>query len=123
MATDIDAYASETNTEQQNLIQDLLHRLVELPGSNPDLPSNRGVGIMLYINGTEEQLRGLPARIDADWEQDSRVLKSVSTLTPQPAGAEFPFIISSQVESVAGVFGLSYGWSQQGLVPLPSTGP
>ena len=122
MATDIDDFASETQTELDNLQQDLLHRLVENPGSNQDFPppNVRGVGIFLYLNGTEAQLQGLPARVDHEFEQDSRVISSRTTLQKQPAGAQYPYILSVQVESVAGVFGLSFGWSQTGLVPLPS---
>ena len=117
MLVDIDGLASETTSELQNLQQDLTNRLVEQPGSNLDFgtPNTRGVGIMTYLSGTEAQLAGLPARIDAEFLQDDRDTGSLTTITAQPDGSR---LISSQVESVAGVVGLSWGWSQQGVVPI-----
>lgn len=118
-ATDSDPLFSETLSEIQNLQQDLGHRLVELPGSNLDFgPTNtRGVGIMMYLNGNAEKLAGLPARIDAEFIQDARVLDSSTTLTQEADGS---YTIASQVTTRAGVFGLAWGWSPLGVVPLPT---
>jgi hypothetical protein len=114
---DIDSLATETISELQNLQQDLMNRLTETPGSNLDfgVPNSRGVGLMLYLNSTQK-IGGLPARIDAEFIQDPRVTGSVTTLAKQPDGS---YLISSQVTTVAGVFGLGWSWSQAGVAPVP----
>ena len=121
MIVDIDALATETLSELQNLTQDLTNRLVEMPGSNLDFgfgsPNTRGVGIMSYLSGTTQQLAGLPKRIDAEFEQDPRVTQSYTKLTTRADGA---YLISTQLTTVAGVFGLAWAWSQAGVVPVPT---
>jgi hypothetical protein len=116
MLVDMDALATETTTEAQNLQQDLTNRLVEMPGSNLDFgtPNVRGIGIMMYLSGTSAQLVGLPGRIDAEFVLDPRVTSSYTTLTKRADGS---YLIASQVETVSGVTGLSWGWSQAGLFP------
>jgi hypothetical protein len=118
---DMDALATETTSEVQNLTQDLTNRLTELPGSNLDFgtPNTRGVGLMSYLSGTTEQLAGLPHRIDAEFEQDSRVTTSATSLIKQADGS---FLISTQLIAVGGVVGLSWSWSQSGVVPVPTGG-
>lgn len=120
-AGDMDEFATETTSELQNLQQDLGNRLVELPGSNLDFgPNNtRGIGILLYLSCDYQTFQGLPARIDAEFIQDFRVTSSQTNIIEQAPGSDYPFVIYSQVESVAGVFGLAWGWSQTGVTPLP----
>jgi hypothetical protein len=115
---DADDLMTETTSEIQNLVQDLTNRLTELPGSNLDFgtPNTRGIGIMLYLSATTAKLSGLPGRIDAEFEQDPRVTTSATTLVRQPDGS---YLISSQVQTVAGVFGIGWAWSQSGIAPLP----
>ena len=115
---DIDAIATETTSELQNLQQDLTNRLTELPGSNLDFgnPNNRGVGIMTYLSAPTTRLVGLPGRIDAEFEQDPRITNSATTIEQQADGS---FRISTQLVCVAGVVGLAWSWSQAGVAPLP----
>jgi hypothetical protein len=115
---DMDMVATETISELQNLQQDLTNRLTEMPGSNLDFgsPNTRGVGIMSYLSGTGDQLAGLPARIDAEFVQDPRVTGSQTSLVQQADGS---YLVSTQLSTVAGVFGLTWGWSQSGVVALP----
>jgi hypothetical protein len=115
---DMDALATETTSELQNLQQDLTNRLIEMPGSNLDFgPSNsRGVGIMSYLSSAKK-IGGLPARIDAEFIQDPRVSESLTTLVLQSDGT---YLVSTQLVTVAGVFGLAWAWSQAGIVPVPS---
>jgi hypothetical protein len=114
---DMDVVATETISELQNLQQDLTNRLTEVPGSNLDFgsPNARGVGIMNYLSGTTEQLAGLPACIDAEFVQDPRVTGSQTSLVQQADGS---YLISTQLTTVAGVFGLAWGWTQTGIVPI-----
>lgn len=115
---DMDTLGTETISELQNLAQDLGNRLTELPGSNLDFgtPNSRGIGIMTYLSGTTQQLAGLPHRIDAEFEQDPRVVQSATVLTKQADGS---YVISTQLVTVAGVFGLAWSWSQSGVVAIP----
>lgn len=117
---DIDDIATETQSEIENLVQDLTNRLIELPGSNLDFgdPNNRGIGIMSYLNAPTTRLVGLPGRIDAEYEQDPRVIASATTIAQQADGST---LISTQVQTAAGVFGLGWAWSQAGVVPLAPT--
>jgi hypothetical protein len=119
MIVDMDSLASETLSEIQNLQQDLTNRLIELPGSNLDFgdPNTRGVGIMTYLSATTVQMAGLGGRIDTEFEQDKRVVTSTTTLNVQPDGS---YLINSRIETVAGVFGLAWSWSQAGVVPVQS---
>lgn len=118
IAVDADDLMTETTSEAQNLQQDLTNRLIELPGSNLDFgPNNtRGVGIMMYLSGSTSDLAGIPGRIDAEFEQDFRVTQSATTLVQQADGS---YLISSEIQTVAGVLGLSWAWSQSGIAPLP----
>jgi hypothetical protein len=116
---DIDSLATETTSELQNLQQDLTNRLIELPGSNLDFgsPNSRGVGIMMYLNAPTTKLVGLPGRIDHEFEQDPRVITSATTLVAQSDGS---YLISTQLETVAGVFGVAWNWSTSGVAPVPT---
>lgn len=114
---DIDDLATETTSELQNLIQDLTSRMTEMPGSNLDFgsPNTRGIGIQGYIGASSVVLLGLPGRIDAEFELDSRVTSSATTIQKQVDGS---YLITSQIACVAGVFGVTWSWSQLGIAPV-----
>src|SRR5579872_183947 len=118
MAVDTDDLFSETVSEMENLQQDLTLRLIEVPGSNADFgtPNTRGVGIMMYLNGTAAQIAGLPGRIDHEFEQDSRVI--TSNTAPAIIQLDGSYLIATQVTTNVGVFGYTWGWSQAGVAPL-----
>jgi hypothetical protein len=109
---DVDLFASETTSDLQNLLQDLYHLLVELPGSNPD-DENRGIGIDQYLSGTEAQLRTLPGVIEEQFTSDGRVTTCSARVQAQSSGP-FPFIIAIDAEISGQVIGLQYGYAQPG---------
>ena len=76
---DMDPFAGETTSDLQNLAQDVLHVLMEMPGSNPDDPS-RGVGVDLYLGGTADAFSTLPGAIDTQLSQDDRITSSKTTI-------------------------------------------
>lgn len=127
MIVDIDELATETTSETQNLLQDLTNRIVEVPGSNLDFgtPNTRGIGIMMYLNAKADRVVGLAARIDAEFELDPRVTTSQTAILDGPPDEDGnpTKVISTQFVGVAGVFGLSWSWSQAGVFPLAPTGP
>ena len=106
---DLDPFAGETTSDLQNLIQDVTHVIVELPGSNPDDP-NRGVGIFNYLSGTEADLAKVAGIIESQLTQDDRVQAcSCSILTQDDA--TFPFVVRVDITVAGSVIGLSYGFS------------
>lgn len=111
---DLDPFAGETTSDLQNLSQDVLHLLVELPGSNPDDPE-RGIGVMQYLSCSESEFRSLPGRIDAQLRADDRVQSSKTTLVPLAEGG-------FRVEILIGVgpelIPLAYGVGTEGVTPI-----
>src|ERR1700677_2752981 len=105
---DLDRLATETTSEVQNLSQDLYHSLEMLPDSNPDVPG-RGVGVVLYLSGSSEDLAGLVGAIEADFQKDFRVQACAATLSQEPDGS---WLIQVEVEAIVGVFTLSFRYSQ-----------
>lgn len=113
-----DPLGSETTSEAQNLWQDLYHSLVCLPNGNPDAPG-RGVGVLLYLSGTLTDLQGLPAKIEADFEQDFRVVGCAASLGQNPDGS---YTIQILVQSVVGVLTFNFGYAgASGLIINPGS--
>jgi hypothetical protein len=117
---DIDPSASETTSDLQNLLQDIYHVLIELPGSNPDDPT-RGVGIDQYLSGTLTQLQTLPGVIDEQLTADPRITGCASSV--QQTSGPFAFTITINVEVSGSVIGLQYGWSAPGGLQQVSVTP
>jgi hypothetical protein len=114
---DADPLAAETTSELQNLIQDCYHWLLCAPGGNLD-DLTRGVGILNYLNGTTQDLVGLPGAIEQDFVKDPRITACSANVVKESDGS---FTIAIQVETAMGVFPLTYGYSQSaGLVPILS---
>jgi hypothetical protein len=115
--TDLDPFASETTSDLQTLQQDVLHVLIEQPGSNPDDPT-RGIGIDNYLSGTAADLVKARSIIDQQLTQDDRITSSSTSIGPNPDTSVGGYIVEIAIIGSAGVFGLSYGWTQQtGLTP------
>ena len=113
---DVDPLAAETTSDLQNLEQDVLHLLLEAPGSNEDDPL-RGIGIMNYLSGTVNDLQSLPRLIEEQLLQDTRIstvdCNIVATGTPA-----FPqFTISLVITCDATVIPLDYTLGPGGLTP------
>jgi len=92
---DVDLFAAETSDEWEILEQDLYHRLIEEPGSNPDDP-DRGVGISNLLSGVVRP--ELFARlIEADFLKDDRVASCKATIAPRDSAGAY------DIEIVVGV--------------------
>jgi hypothetical protein len=81
---DLDEFGGETDDELEQLAQDLLHRLLEDYGSNPD-DEERGVGLMSRLSGTDSPTM-IARLIEADFLNDDRVLTCVATVALVGAG-------------------------------------
>ena len=82
---DMDAYASETTSEEQNLEQDVLHMLAEDLGSNLDAPE-QGAGVANILGAPTSEFEVMIRTIEAALRLDDRVDSSTVALTQLPSG-------------------------------------
>jgi hypothetical protein len=110
---DADPFGRETTSDLESLSQDVFHRLLEVPGSNPDDPT-LGIGVEEMLSGGTAQLDQVTRRIDQQLAEDPRIDSVSSTLTKE--GDVYTLGISIQVSGV--VTGLLYTYTDAtGLVP------
>jgi hypothetical protein len=117
--TDLDPNGGETTSDLQTLAQDILHILIEAPGSNPDDP-DRGVGCEGLLGNSSANLGAAAGTIDAQLRKDDRIDSSLTTLTTNPDGS---YNLTIQVVPTGAVLPLTlnYNYSNAtGLVPQPS---
>lgn len=86
---DLDAFASETASDLENLEQDLLHILLEDPGSNPD-DVERGVGLPSLLSASTRSLNNITGIVESQLRKDDRIDQVHATLSELPAGYTFP---------------------------------
>jgi hypothetical protein len=112
---DLDPFASETTSDLQNLIQDVMHIISELPGSNPD-DLKRGVGIQSILSGSSDALTKASKAIEASLGNDDRI-QAVSCSIASQDNATFPYLIRVDIQVAGSVIGVTYGYSSvTGLV-------
>ncbi len=103
---DCDPFMAETTSDLQNLIQDVLHVLKELPGTNPDDPE-AGVGVEMYLNGTVGAFNALSGTIEQQLKRDERITDCSCTVATNPDGT-FRLKVGISVDGT--VIPLEYGW-------------
>jgi hypothetical protein len=111
---DLDPYGRETTSDFENLVQDILHVLLELPGSNPDDPT-RGIGVHTYLNGTLDAFNSLPGKIEEQLSRDDRVNTVSASIAPQSDGT---FKVNLRVSVGESVIPLEYGWENGNFTRL-----
>ncbi len=111
---DLDPFARETTSDLQNLIQDVLHVLRELPGSNPDDPT-RGVGVELYLGGTVDMFTSLCGTIERQLIADDRINSCSCTVNPEANGT---FTVRIDLGVGAAIIPLSFGWQRGNFTNL-----
>jgi hypothetical protein len=82
---DLDPLGGETTSDLQSLGQDILHILLEAPGTNPDDP-DRGIGVEGMLSGTNVNLTNSATIIDSQLRKDDRIQSSKTTLTVDANG-------------------------------------
>jgi hypothetical protein len=116
---DVDAFARETTSDLQSLTQDVFHRLLETPGSNPDDPT-LGIGVEEMLSGTSPNLAQITRKVDEQLALDPRIDSISSTLTSTTDGngpASYTLAIAIQVNG--SVTSLTFLYTAAGgLVPL-----
>jgi len=114
---DLDPFGNETTSDLQSLVQDVTHVLVETLGSNPDDP-DRGVGIVNYLSGTADSLRGLPGVIEEQLGRDDRITH-VDASVEADSTREFNYIIKVNIAVSGTIIDLQYGYSDAaGLINM-----
>ncbi len=111
---DCDPFMRETTSDLQNLIQDVLHVLRELPGSNPDDPT-RGVGVELYLGGTVDTFNSLVSTIERQLIQDSRITSCSCAVT---SNADGTYLLRIDLGVGADIIPLSFGWQHGNFTNL-----
>ena len=107
---DMGAFAQETTSDLENLVQDVGHILEEILGSNPDDPT-RGVGISQYLSGTTIAFAGIVGVIERQLNADDRITKCDATIV-QNSDDTFSLFINIAVAGT--IIPLQYGWSLSG---------
>jgi len=80
---DLDLQGAEMDDPVAELEQDCYHRLIEMPGSNPD-DVTRGLGLVSFLSGPIDDSLG--GKIDAELRKDDRVEGTAVTITETGPG-------------------------------------
>lgn len=114
---DLDPSGAETDSDLESLENDVLHILMQTLGSNLADP-DKGVGVFEYLSGTTIQLEALPAIVDAQLAQVSRIASSTTTLAQQSDGS---FTLVSSITVGTDVVDLQFAIGPNGIAVLPSS--
>lgn len=107
---DLDLFAGETTSDLQSLEQDVLHMLLEAPGSNLD-DLTRGIGVVDMLGGPVADLATVPHRIEAALAKDDRIDSSTVTIRRD---ADDTIRLTLVIVVGADVLGLNYAYSADG---------
>lgn len=69
---DMDEFGRELDDPFEELVQDVVHGLLETYGSNPDVLT-RGAGLVAALSGPANRLPGMRAQIEAQLRDDVRI--------------------------------------------------
>lgn len=117
---DVDLFARETASPLEALVQDVYHMLIELPGTNLDVPA-RGIGIYSLLSGSTANEKQMANVIDQQLPLDTRIDACTTTITVDAEGVT-QFLLKIQVDGSILTMPLSYSpdlglvlgeWSQQ----------
>lgn len=75
---DLDLFGRETESDLEDLEQDVFHMLIEAPGSNLDAPA-RGIGIEDVLSSAFDS--AVTSRIESQLRKDSRVAVATARIT------------------------------------------
>lgn len=107
---DCDPDANETTSDLQNLVQDVYHRLIEIPGSNPD-DATLGIGVQQLLSGTVTNMMGLQQRVPQQLLEDDRISSCDVSIVQNPDGS---YTLALQLGVAGAVLGLEYGYTAAG---------
>lgn len=84
---DMDEFARELDDPFAELLQDVVHGLLEVYGSNPDALT-RGAGLVAALSGPANLIPAIKAQIEAQLHDDSRVLSATCAITKDPSARD-----------------------------------
>jgi hypothetical protein len=108
---DLDPTGAETDSDLESLEQDVVHILAQVLGSNLADPE-KGVGAVNYLNGTTVQLEAMPAIIDSQLAEVSRITTSHTTLLTQSDGS---FLVEVEIQVGTDIVNLQFAVGPNGL--------
>lgn len=88
---DMDEFGRELEDPLEELVQDVVHGLLETFGSNPDVLT-RGAGLIAALSGSSGGLGTVTSQIDALLKTDNRI--SSSTVDIQPTAETGSYAIN-----------------------------
>ncbi len=99
---DMDPFATETSDPYEQILQDVFHRLIEDPGSNPDDP-DRGLGLLAMLSGVLDPT--LKHDIEAEVRKDPRLDGCTATISllsggDSNAGKTYRIDLELQVDDI-----------------------
>ncbi len=77
---DMDEFGRELDDPLAELVQDVVHLLLEVFGSNPDA-LGRGVGLVAALSGPASRIPGIRAQIESQLHDDPRISNAKATIT------------------------------------------
>lgn len=77
---DLDEFARELDDPFEELVQDVVHGLLEVFGSNPDVLT-RGAGLAAALSGPASRIPSLKAQIEAQLHDDVRIVNPTVEIT------------------------------------------
>lgn len=115
---DVDAFGRETTSDLQSLTQDVFHRLIEMPGSNPD-DETLGIGVEEMLSGPAPELARITRTVDQQLANDPRIDAVSSTLTKDGVGnGDATYTLAIRMVVNGSVVGLTFTYTATGgLVP------
>lgn len=78
---DMDEFGRELDDPFEELVQDVVHGLLETFGSNPDVLS-RGAGLSSALSGPANRIPMIKAQIESQLHDDTRLTSSACNITP-----------------------------------------
>jgi hypothetical protein len=85
---DMDEFARELDDPREELVQDVIHLLIETYGSNPDVRT-RGVGLIGALSGPANRIPSIKAQAEAQLHDDSRLTNATVDITPTGNRGEY----------------------------------
>ncbi len=78
---DMDEFGRELDDPLEELVQDVVHGLLETFGSNPDLLT-RGAGLLAALSGPANRLGAVKAQIESQLNADNRLTSATVDIQP-----------------------------------------
>ncbi len=78
---DLDLYGRGLDDPFEELVQDVVHGLLETYGSNPDVLT-RGAGLVAALSGPSTRLAFIKAQIESQLHDDNRVTSATVDIQP-----------------------------------------